>query len=106
MTYETSNRERWDTTDISPKTIGAVTDQLKITPVNTQAKVSPENVKYTVSKADFDKLVSFSEQAIIKDRARWQDAWDREIAPMIFSGVLGLLMAFIAYGRMVLKPLQ
>jgi putative spermidine/putrescine transport system substrate-binding protein len=67
---------------LSPRTIGAVTDQLKITPVNTQAKVSPENVKYTVSKADFDKLVSFSEQAIIKERPRWQDAWDREIAPM------------------------
>src|SRR5262245_2758333 len=29
----------------------------------------------------------------------------REIAPIIFSGVLGLLMAFIAYGRMVLKPI-
>src|SRR4051812_17250314 len=29
----------------------------------------------------------------------------REIAPIIFSGVLGLLMAFIAYGRMVLKPM-
>ena len=29
----------------------------------------------------------------------------REIAPMIFSGVLGLLMAFIAYGRMVLRPI-
>jgi hypothetical protein len=28
----------------------------------------------------------------------------REIAPMILSGVLGLLMAFIAYGRMVLEP--
>ncbi len=28
----------------------------------------------------------------------------REIAPIIMSGVLGLLMAFIAYGRMVLKP--
>jgi hypothetical protein len=28
----------------------------------------------------------------------------REIAPIILSGVLGLLMAFIAYGRMVLKP--
>ena len=28
-----------------------------------------------------------------------------EIAPIIFSGVLGLLMAFIAYGRMVLKPI-
>ena len=27
-----------------------------------------------------------------------------EITPMILSGVLGLLMAFIAYGRMVLKP--
>jgi len=29
----------------------------------------------------------------------------REIAPIVFSGVLGLLMAFIAYGRMVLKPI-
>jgi uncharacterized membrane protein YphA (DoxX/SURF4 family) len=29
----------------------------------------------------------------------------REIAPIIFSGVLGLLMAFIAYGRMVLAPI-
>ena len=30
----------------------------------------------------------------------------REIAPIIVSAVLGLLMAFIAYGRMVLKPLR
>ena len=29
----------------------------------------------------------------------------REITSIIFSGVLGLLMAFIAYGRMVLKPI-
>ena len=29
----------------------------------------------------------------------------REIAPIIMSGVLGLLMAFIAYARMVLSPL-
>ncbi|MFY9826929.1 MAG: DoxX family protein [Thermoanaerobaculia bacterium] len=29
----------------------------------------------------------------------------REITPMILSGVLGLLMAFIAYGRMFLKPI-
>ena len=28
-----------------------------------------------------------------------------EITPIIMSGVLGLLMAFIAYGRMVLNPL-
>ncbi len=28
-----------------------------------------------------------------------------EITPMILSGVLGLLMAFIAYGRMVVKPI-
>ncbi|MEO5928876.1 MAG: DoxX family protein [Candidatus Kapaibacterium sp.] len=28
----------------------------------------------------------------------------REITPIIMSGVLGLLMAFIAYGRMVLNP--
>ncbi len=28
----------------------------------------------------------------------------REVTPMVLSGVLGLLMAFIAYGRMVLKP--
>jgi hypothetical protein len=29
----------------------------------------------------------------------------REIPPIIMSGVLGILMAFIAYGRMVLKPI-
>jgi hypothetical protein len=29
----------------------------------------------------------------------------REITPIIMSLVLGLLMAFIAYGRMVLKPI-
>ena len=29
----------------------------------------------------------------------------REITPIIMSGVLGLLMAFVAYGRMVLKPI-
>ncbi len=29
----------------------------------------------------------------------------RESAPIIMSGVLGLLMAFIAYGRMVLNPI-
>ena len=29
----------------------------------------------------------------------------REITPIILSGVLGLLMAFIAHGRMVLKPI-
>ena len=28
-----------------------------------------------------------------------------EVAPTILSGVLGLLMAFIAYGRMVLQPI-
>ena len=30
----------------------------------------------------------------------------REMTSIIMSGVLGLLMAFIAYGRMVLKPLS
>ncbi|MEQ1689784.1 MAG: DoxX family protein [Gemmatimonas sp.] len=35
----------------------------------------------------------------------WVHIQYREIAPTIMSGVLGLLMAFIAYGRMVLKPL-
>jgi hypothetical protein len=29
----------------------------------------------------------------------------REIPPIIMSGVLGILMAFIAYGRMVLKQI-
>ena len=35
----------------------------------------------------------------------WVHAKYREIAPIILSGVLGLLMAFIVYGRMVLKPI-
>ncbi|HEX2570256.1 MAG TPA: DoxX family protein [Polyangia bacterium] len=34
----------------------------------------------------------------------WVHVKCREIPPIILSGVLGLLMAFIAYGRMVLKP--
>ncbi len=29
----------------------------------------------------------------------------REVVPMILNGVLGLVMAFIAYGRMVLQPI-
>ena len=29
-----------------------------------------------------------------------------EMTPLILSGVLGLLMAFIAYGRMVLRPID
>ena len=29
----------------------------------------------------------------------------REISPIIMSAVLGLLMAFVAYGRLVLKPI-
>jgi uncharacterized membrane protein YphA (DoxX/SURF4 family) len=29
----------------------------------------------------------------------------REIPPIVFSAVLGLLMAFVAYGRMVLEPI-
>jgi uncharacterized membrane protein YphA (DoxX/SURF4 family) len=29
----------------------------------------------------------------------------REVTPIILSGVLGLLMAFVAYGRMVLRPI-
>jgi uncharacterized membrane protein YphA (DoxX/SURF4 family) len=35
----------------------------------------------------------------------WVHANYREVAPIIMSAVLGLLMAFIAYGRMVLKPI-
>ena len=35
----------------------------------------------------------------------WVHAKYREIAPIILSGVPGLLMAFVAYGRMVLKPI-
>lgn len=29
-----------------------------------------------------------------------------EVPPIIFSAVLGLVMAFIAYGRLILKPLS
>jgi hypothetical protein len=35
----------------------------------------------------------------------WVHVQYRELPPIIFSGVLGLLMAFIAYGRLVLKPI-
>ena len=35
----------------------------------------------------------------------WVHVQYREIPPIILSGVLGLLMAFIAYGRMVVRPI-
>lgn len=35
----------------------------------------------------------------------WVHVKYHEMAPMILSGVLGLLMAFVAYGRMVLRPI-
>ena len=35
----------------------------------------------------------------------WVHFQYREVAPLIMCCVLGLLMAFIAYGRMVLKPI-
>ena len=36
----------------------------------------------------------------------WVHVKYRETAPIIMSAVLGLLMAFVAYGRMVLKPID
>jgi uncharacterized membrane protein YphA (DoxX/SURF4 family) len=36
----------------------------------------------------------------------WVHAQYGDIPPMVFSGALGLLMAFLAYGRMVLKPIS
>ena len=36
----------------------------------------------------------------------WVHAKYREITTIIMSGVLGLLMAFIAYGRTVLQPIS
>jgi hypothetical protein len=30
----------------------------------------------------------------------------REVAPILMSGLLGLLMAFVAYGRAVLEPIS
>ena len=35
----------------------------------------------------------------------WVHVRYHEIMPIVMSGVLGLIMAFIAYGRMVLKPI-
>ena len=36
----------------------------------------------------------------------WVHARYGEIAPIVFSAVLGLTMTFVAYGRMVLKPIS
>ena len=35
----------------------------------------------------------------------WVHLQYHEVPPLILSGVLGLLMAFLAYGRMVLRPI-
>jgi uncharacterized membrane protein YphA (DoxX/SURF4 family) len=35
----------------------------------------------------------------------WVHVKYREMTPIVFSAMLGMVMAFVAYGRMVLKPL-
>ena len=35
----------------------------------------------------------------------WVHARYGEIAPIVMSGALGVLMAFVAYGRMILRPI-
>jgi len=67
---------------LSPQIIANVTRELKITPVNRDAKIDAEHARYTLSDAQFQKLVAFDEQATATGRAKWQDTWDREIAPM------------------------
>ncbi|WP_397475861.1 PotD/PotF family extracellular solute-binding protein [Pusillimonas sp.] len=67
---------------LSPEIIANVTRELKITPVNRAAKITAEHAKYTLTDEEFDSLVRFDDQAIVDNRAKWQDAWDREIAPM------------------------
>ena len=36
----------------------------------------------------------------------WVHARYREVAPIVMSAVLGLVMAFVVYGRLVLTPLR
>ena len=36
----------------------------------------------------------------------WVHVKSNEIPPLVMSAVLGLLMAFVAYGRMVLAPIS
>jgi hypothetical protein len=36
----------------------------------------------------------------------WVHVQYRETGPIVFSAVLGLMMAFIAYGRLVLRPIS
>jgi uncharacterized membrane protein YphA (DoxX/SURF4 family) len=36
----------------------------------------------------------------------WVHVQYRELAPILFSAALGLLMAFVAYGRLVLRPVR
>jgi putative spermidine/putrescine transport system substrate-binding protein len=66
----------------SAQITAALTRELKVTPLNRLATVTPEHAKYTVSEQDLARLVSFDEATTIKDKAGWQDAWDREISPM------------------------
>ena len=35
----------------------------------------------------------------------WVHVKYREVTPIVFSAVLGLVMAFVAYGRFVLQPI-
>lgn len=51
-------------------------------------------------------MVAATVLAIVSMVFVWVHAKYGEIASTIMSGVLGLLMAFAAYGRMVPKPIS
>ena len=51
-------------------------------------------------------VVAATVLAIGEPRVRLGARQYGEITPIILSGVLGLLMAFIAYGRMFLQPIS
>ncbi|WP_322101900.1 extracellular solute-binding protein [Paraburkholderia sp. J41] len=66
----------------SAKIIGSVAAELQIQPVNDQVTVSDAQRKYTLTKDQMAKLVSFDDQSVIRNQDAWTAAWDREIAPM------------------------
>lgn len=69
---------------LEPQRLKAISDALNVIPTNPDVPVSKKVIEMIGggSEESLGRLVWFDEKAQIQNRARWVEAWDKEIIPM------------------------
>jgi putative spermidine/putrescine transport system substrate-binding protein len=69
---------------LAPERLKAISDALNVIPTNPDVPVSQRVIDMVGggSTESMERLVLFDERAQVQNRARWIEAWDKEIIPM------------------------